>query len=75
VKRKLQCRWRVSITEAKRIQERLRTRDGVRPLYVSPGHGVSVETARRWALSLVGRYRLTEPTRQAHLFVGSLKGT
>jgi len=52
----------------------VRTRDGVKPLYVSPGHAVSVETARRWALRLVGRYRLGEPTRQAHLFVGSLKG-
>lgn len=51
----------------------VRTREGVKPLYVSPGHAVSVKTARRWALKLVGRYRLTEPTRQAHIFVGSLK--
>lgn len=52
----------------------VRTRDRVKPLYVSPGHAVSVETARRWALRLVGRYRLTEPTRQAHILVDSLKG-
>ena len=60
--------------EGKTVGCVVRTRDGVKPLYVSPGHAVSVETARRWALRLVGRYRLTEPTRQAHLFVGSLKG-
>ena len=33
-----------------RIGVVLRSRDGVRPLFVSPGHRVSIESAARWAL-------------------------
>ena len=36
----------------------LRTRDGVRPLYVSIGHRVSLTTARDWVLRLSPRFRL-----------------
>jgi deoxyribonuclease V len=43
----------------------LRTRAGVRPVYVSIGHRVSLETATRYALSCVTRYRLPETTRWA----------
>lgn len=44
----------------------LRTRDRVRPLYVSPGHLVSIERAVELVLECGGRYRLPEPTRLAH---------
>ena len=44
----------------------LRTRPGARPLYVSIGHRVSLETAVRLVLSCTLAYRLPEPTRQAH---------
>lgn len=44
----------------------LRTRDGVNPLYISVGHRVSLETAIRWVMACVTRYRLPETTRQAH---------
>jgi deoxyribonuclease V len=44
----------------------LRTRVGVKPLYVSIGHRVSFETAVRWTLACVTRYRLPETTRWAH---------
>jgi len=44
----------------------LRTRAGVKPLYVSIGHRVSLETAVRWTLACVTRYRLPETTRWAH---------
>ncbi|MFH0963587.1 MAG: endonuclease V [Planctomycetota bacterium] len=50
----------------------VRTRDGVRPLYVSPGHRMDADTARRWVLALCAGHRLPEPSRQAHLFVSSL---
>ena len=51
----------------------LRTRDGVKPLYVSPGHRINVASARRWVLRLCRGYRLCEPTRQAHLLVSEAK--
>lgn len=44
----------------------LRTRAGVKPLYVSIGHRVSLETAVRWTMACVTRYRLPETTRRAH---------
>jgi deoxyribonuclease V len=43
----------------------LRTRPGVRPVYVSVGHRVSLETAIRFVIACVTRYRLPEPTRAA----------
>lgn len=51
----------------------LRTRTGVKPVYVSPGSGFSVEGARSFVLSLSVRYRLPEPTRLAHQLVTRTK--
>ena len=44
----------------------LRTRAGVKPLYVSIGHRVSLATAIRFVLACCTRYRLPETTRHAH---------
>lgn len=43
----------------------LRTRTGVKPLYVSIGHRVSLETAIAYVLRCTTGYRLPETTRQA----------
>ncbi|MGB9753090.1 deoxyribonuclease V [Roseiflexus castenholzii] len=43
----------------------LRTRPGVRPVYVSVGHRVSLETAIQFVMACVTRYRLPETTRAA----------
>ena len=44
----------------------LRTRGGVKPLYVSIGWGVTLATAVHWTMACVTRYRLPETTRAAH---------
>ena len=44
----------------------LRTRTGVKPVYVSIGHRVSLATAIRLVLACTRGYRLPETTRQAH---------
>ncbi len=44
----------------------LRTRCGVRPVYVSVGHRVSLESAVALTLKCAPRYRIPEPLRQAH---------
>ncbi len=44
----------------------LRTRAGVRPVYVSVGHRTTLATAVNLVLGLTPRYRLPETTRQAH---------
>ncbi len=54
------------IDRGERIGYALRTRAGTRPVYVSPGHRLSTESAADWVLALAVRYRLPEPTRLAH---------
>ncbi len=44
----------------------LRTRVGVKPLYVSVGHRVSLTSAVGFVMACVTRYRLPETTRWAH---------
>jgi deoxyribonuclease V len=44
----------------------LRTRKGMKPLYVSIGHRVSLATAIAWTMACCTKYRLPETTRWAH---------
>lgn len=55
-----------------RVGSVVRTRDGVRPLFVSPGHRVSMETSVAWVMRCLTRFRLPETTRLAHRYA-SLK--
>lgn len=51
----------------------LRTRPGVKPVFVSIGHRVSLASARRLVLALASRHRLPEPVRAAHAEVNRLR--
>ncbi len=51
----------------------LRSRNHVKPLYVSVGWGISLERAVSLVLSCCTRYRLPEPTRWAHLLCAAQK--
>ena len=44
----------------------LRTREGVKPVYVSVGHRVTLDDAAALALGLATRYKLPMPTHLAH---------
>ena len=44
----------------------LRTRVNVKPLYISVGHRISLETALHYVMACITRYRLPETTRHAH---------
>ncbi len=48
----------------------LRTRAGVKPVYVSIGHMIDLPSAMRWVLACCRGYRLPEPTRLAHQAAG-----
>ncbi len=48
----------------------LRTKLGVKPVYVSIGHKVDLQTVINWVLKCCRGYRLPEPTRLAHLAAG-----
>lgn len=45
----------------------LRTKRRTNPLFISPGHKISMESAVAWVMNTLKGYRLPEPTRQAHL--------
>ncbi len=52
----------------------LRTKPGVKPVYVSIGHKVDLQTAIYWVMNCCRGYRLPEPTRLAHLAAGGNLG-
>ncbi|NYS77655.1 MULTISPECIES: deoxyribonuclease V [Halomonadaceae] len=43
----------------------LRSRAKVKPVYVSPGHRITLETSLAWVMRCLGRTKLPEPTRLA----------
>jgi deoxyribonuclease V len=51
----------------------VRTKDGVQPVFVSPGHRIDLPSAVRLVLATCRGYRIPEPTRQAHLHVNALR--
>jgi len=51
----------------------LRTRDNVKPLYISPGHRANLPDAVKLTLQCCAGFRLPEPTRLAHILVGRLR--
>jgi len=54
-----------------RIGTLLRTRDGVKPVWISCGHLVDLPSAERLILRTTRGYRLPEPIRAAHRLVNS----
>jgi deoxyribonuclease V len=56
-----------------RIGAVLRTRTGVKPIYVSQGHRVSLETSIRLTLAVTDGYRIPRPTRDADRLAGETK--
>ncbi|MGH7381337.1 MAG: deoxyribonuclease V [Candidatus Methylomirabilales bacterium] len=65
--------FRMLIERGEQVGIILRTRDGVEPVYVSPGYRMSFTQARRIVLRAYGGYRVPEPTRQAHLVVNAVR--
>jgi len=45
----------------------VRTKDKVKPIYVTIGHKISIQTAVKIILQCSPRYRIPEPLRQAHI--------
>ena len=61
------------VDEGEVIGYALRTQDGVKPVYVSPGHLCTFEDACELVLALATKYRLPEPIRAAHGFANELR--
>jgi len=56
-----------------RVGAAVRTRTDVRPVYVSPGHRMDLETAVELVLEVSPTYRVPEPIRHADRRVGELR--
>jgi deoxyribonuclease V len=61
------------LLEGERVGEVLRTRDHVRPIYVSAGHRVSLDSAVKLVRQCLDGYRLPKPTREADHYVRELR--
>jgi deoxyribonuclease V len=57
----------------KKVGVVLRTKDWTKPLFVSPGHRITIETAAERVLEAGKGYRLPEPTRLAHIAAGRVE--
>jgi len=65
--------WAAMMNEEQIIGAALRTRAGVKPMYVSPGNRVSLQTALRLTLLVSDGKRIPRPTRDAHHYVSEVK--
>lgn len=60
--------WQPLLDDQEIIGAVVRTRINVKPVYISIGHRVSLETAINFVMQCTTRYRLPETTRQAHKY-------
>ena len=64
--------WQPLIDQNEMIGAVLRTRQGVKPIFVSVGHRISLHSAIQVITSCVKNYRLPEPTRIAHQYASKI---
>jgi len=64
--------WSPVMYEGERLGAALRTRHGVKVVFISTGHRISLRRAIRWALRTSTEARLPQPIRLAH---GASRGT
>jgi deoxyribonuclease V len=60
------------IWASEKVGVALRTQDNVKPMFVSIGHKIDLDTAIEWVLKLCTKYRLPETTRQADQLVNKV---
>jgi deoxyribonuclease V len=53
----------------------LRTKNNVKPVFISPGHLMDLPSAVQITLACTGKYRLPEPIRAAHNAAGKFDDT
>jgi len=66
-------RWRPIVDDGEIIGAAVFTKTNGKPVYVSVGHKVSLETAIRIVLNCTREYRIPEPIRQAHMIAERAK--
>lgn len=66
--------WSGLFDQGERIGSVVRTRTGIKPLFISPGHKVSFQSAIDLTLACTIRYKLPETTRAAHRLASTEAG-
>lgn len=61
------------VFENQEVGRVLRTREHVKPVFVSPGHKIDIPGSVKLVRSVVSRYRLPEVTRRAHQAVNDFR--
>jgi deoxyribonuclease V len=64
--------WAPLVLDGRTVGGVLRTREGVRPIYVSPGHRIGLAGALEWVLAM-SRLRVPEPIRLAEHVVNEMR--
>ncbi len=65
--------WAELVYQDRQVGAVLRTRERIKPLFVSQGHRIGLERAVALVLSCCRGYRIPEPIRRAHLAVNRLR--
>lgn len=65
--------WTPLISKGETIGAVLRTREKTRPIFVSVGHKVSLETAVKVAMNCIRSEKMPEPIHRAHVLANSAK--
>jgi deoxyribonuclease V len=65
--------WSKLVDSGEVIGAAVRTKDGVKPIFVSVGHRVDLPAAIKWSLACCKGYRIPEPLRLAHMASKGLK--
>jgi deoxyribonuclease V len=63
--------WQPLLDKGEVIGAVVRTRKGVKPVYVSIGHRITLQSAIRYVMACTTRYRLPETTRLAHRYASN----
>ena len=61
------------VLEGRVVGAVLRTKTGVKPVFVSQGHRIGLKRSVDIVLSCCGGYRIPEPVRRAHLLVNEIR--
>jgi deoxyribonuclease V len=65
--------WTPMTNRSEVVGRVVRTKTGVKPVFVSVGHKIDIDGATQLTLACHGGYRIPEPTRLAHHYVNALR--
>lgn len=65
--------WSELIFKNQIVGSVVRTKDGTRPVFVSPGHLIDIKSAREIVISCITKFRIPEPLRRADITSRKIK--